>query len=140
MPQWSREQRCSWLWRSRTGVGTDRTADSTDAPRLRSGRRAAPHNLLSISPNDLKPASCAGITVTTLLTGTGAFSGTAASELVLGGSGVDTITAGGGDDCILGGGGNDSIQGQSGTDVCIGGPGFDTFGVIGLGGCDTEIQ
>lgn len=100
----------------------------------------ADHNLLSIGPNDLKPADCAGITVTTLLTGTGTFSGTGASELVLGGSGVDTIIAGGGDDCILGGGGNDSIQGQSGTDVCIGGPGTDTFGILGLGGCETEIQ
>jgi Ca2+-binding RTX toxin-like protein len=100
----------------------------------------ADHNLLSIGPNDLKPAECAGITVTTLLPGSGTFSGTGASELVLGGSGADTITAGGGDDCILGGGGNDSIRGESGTDVCIGGPGIDTFGILGSGGCETEIQ
>jgi Ca2+-binding RTX toxin-like protein len=100
----------------------------------------ADHNLLSIGPNDLKPSDCAGITVTTLLTDSGTFSGTAASDLILGGSGADTITAGGGDDCILGGGGNDSIQGQSGTDVCIGGPGSDSFGFLGLGGCETEIQ
>jgi Ca2+-binding RTX toxin-like protein len=99
----------------------------------------ADHNLLSIGANDLKPADCAGITVTTLLTETGSFSGTPASELVLGGSGADTIIAGGGDDCI-GGGGDDSIQGQSGTDVCIGGPDTDSFGILGLGGCETEIQ
>ena len=100
----------------------------------------ADHNLLSIGPNDLKPADCAGITVTTLLTGSGTFSGTGDSDLVLGGSGADTITAGGGNDCILGGGGNDSIRGESGTDVCIGGPGIDTFGILGSGGCETEIQ
>jgi Ca2+-binding RTX toxin-like protein len=88
----------------------------------------------------VKPAECAGITVTALVTGAGTFNGTAASELVLGGSGADTINAGGGDDCMLGGGGNDSIQGQAGTDVCIGGPGTDSFGILGLGGCETEIQ
>src|SRR5687768_4990805 len=87
----------------------------------------ADHNLQSIGATDLKPAACSGITVTTLLTGSGTFSGTEASELVLGGSGADTITAGGGNDCILGGGGNDSIRGESGTDdVCIGGPGDDS--------------
>jgi Ca2+-binding RTX toxin-like protein len=103
------------------------------------GTRAG-HNLLSIGANDLKPAACAGITVTTVLPGSGTISGSDASELILGGSGDDTITAGGGDDCILGGGGNDLIQGQSGTDVCIGGPGSDSFGFLGLGGCETEIQ
>lgn len=100
----------------------------------------ADHNLLSIGPNDLKPPDCAGITVTTLLTGSGTFSGTGASELVLGGSGADTITAGGGNDCILGGGGDDSIQGQLGTDVCIGGPGTDSFGLPVVGGCETQID
>jgi Ca2+-binding RTX toxin-like protein len=100
----------------------------------------AGHNLLSIGANDLKPADCSGITVTTVLSGSGTIIGSGASELVLGGSAADTITAGGGDDCILGGGGNDSIQGQSGTDVCIGGPGTDSFGILGLGGCEVEIQ
>lgn len=95
------------------------------------------HNLLSIGANDLKPTACSGISVTTVVFGT---TGTAGSDLVLGGSGAETITGGEGDDCILGGGGNDSLHGELGTDVCIGGPGIDTFDILGPGGCETDIQ
>lgn len=97
----------------------------------------ADHNLLSIGANDLKPTACSGINVTTVVFGS---TGTSSSELILGTSASDTINADDGNDCILGGGGNDSIRGESGTDVCIGGPGIDTFGILGSGGCETEIQ
>lgn len=60
----------------------------------------------------------------------------AASDLVLGSSGVDTIRGLGGSDCIVGGGANDSLRGDGGTDVCIGGPGTDTF----HSSCETQIQ
>ncbi len=90
---------------------------------------------LPITPNDLKPAACAGISVTAIVTGSGTFSGGNPSELILGSAGVDTIRGGAGNDCILGGGGNDSLRGDGGTDVCIGGPGTDTF----FASCETQI-
>ena len=86
----------------------------------------------SIGANNLKPASCASISLTTLVIGV---TGTSGNDLLLGGSGVDVMNGGGGNDCILGGGGNDTISGGTGTDVCIGGPGTDTFS-----GCETSIQ
>jgi Ca2+-binding RTX toxin-like protein len=88
-----------------------------------------------IAANDLKPAACAGITLTDLVTGSGTFSGTNGNDLIVGGPGNDTINGKAGDDCILGGGGNDSINGGGGNDVCIGGPGIDSFA-----GCSTAIQ
>ena len=88
-----------------------------------------------IGPNDLKPSACSALTLTSLITGSGTFSGTSAANLVLGSAGVDTISALGGTDCVLGGGGNDSLNGGTGTDVCIGGPGTDTFT-----NCETQIQ
>lgn len=87
----------------------------------------------TINANALKPAACASINLTAIVTGA---NGTAANELVLGTAGVDTINGRGGDDCILGGGGNDAITGGIGTnDICIGGPGVDTFTT-----CETQIQ
>jgi len=88
-----------------------------------------------ITANALKPAACAGISLSAVVVGTGTFSGVSASELILGGAGVDTIRGGAGSDCILAGGGNDSLRGDSGTDVCIGGPGTDTF----FASCETQI-
>ena len=90
----------------------------------------------TITADTLKPASCAGITLTLIKTGSGTFSGSGSAELVLGSAEVDTINAGGGNDCVVGGGGNDSLQGGAGTDVCIGGPGTDTFN----SNCETQIQ
>ena len=81
----------------------------------------------SATAQKLKPSACSGITLTTIVTGSGTFSGTAGNDLILGSSAVDTITGGNGNDCILGGNGNDSLDGGGGTDVCIGGPGTDTF-------------
>lgn len=89
----------------------------------------------AVTANLLKPSSCASLTLSTLVTGTGTFSGTAAANLVLGSAGVDRISALGGSDCVLGGGGNDRLTGGAGIDVCIGGPGTDTFVT-----CETQIQ
>jgi Ca2+-binding RTX toxin-like protein len=81
----------------------------------------------SVSADDFKPSACDGLYIDELITGTGAISGTAASDLILGGPGNDTISGEGGDDCILGGGGSDTLIGNGGNDVCIGGPGADNF-------------
>ncbi len=89
----------------------------------------------SIGPNDLKPAACAGITLTNLVTGSGIVTGTNGNDLILGSPGSDDLRGNNGNDCILGGGGNDALRGGAGTDVCIGGPGNDTFS-----GCETQIQ
>jgi Ca2+-binding RTX toxin-like protein len=90
----------------------------------------------SIGANDLKPSSCASLTLTNLVIGSGAFSGTAASELVIGSLGIDTILAGGGNDCVLAGGGSDVLNGGAGTDVCESGPGLDVFDAS----CETQTQ
>jgi Ca2+-binding RTX toxin-like protein len=90
----------------------------------------------AIGLNDAKPADCAGITVTTLVSGSGPIAGTSGNDLVLGSAAVDTVTAGLGNDCVLGGGGNDTIDGGAlGQDVCIGGPGTDTFV-----SCEVQVQ
>jgi Ca2+-binding RTX toxin-like protein len=83
--------------------------------------------------NTIKPSSCSGITLTTVVAGA---SGTGGADLLLGSSGPDTMAAAGGDDCVLGGGGNDTINCGGGTDVAIGGPGVDTFN----NNCETQIQ
>ena len=92
----------------------------------------ASHFVQSIGPDSLKPSSCAGITLTTLVIG---INGTSGNDLQLGSAGIDVMNGAGGDDCILGGGGSDAITGGAGTDACIGGPGIDTFI-----GCETSIQ
>ena len=76
----------------------------------------------AITANDIKPASCAGITLTHVVSGAGTITGVASNnELITGSAGVDTIDGNLGDDCILGGSGDDDITGNGGTDVCIGG-------------------
>lgn len=101
----------------------------------------ASEGAIAVGPNDLKPAACAGITLTARVIGSGVVTGTGANELIIGGAGIDTITGLGGTDCILGGGGNDVIDGGLGTDVCIGGPGTDTFvTIIVVPTCETAIQ
>src|SRR3712207_1828294 len=81
----------------------------------------------TINANALKPAQCATLNLTAIVSGNGNLTGTNASELILGGAAGQTIRGGGGDDCIVGGDGNDTIRGEQGTDVCIGGPGTDSF-------------
>jgi hypothetical protein len=80
----------------------------------------------SIGVNDLKPAACGGIFLTSLVSGSGTITGTAGNDLIIGSSGVDIIDGSGGDDCILGGGD---------SDVCTGGLGNDAFV-----SCETKIQ
>lgn len=94
-----------------------------------------------IAANDLKPADCASLNLTNIVTGTGTVNGTLGNDLIVGGPGADSLDGEAGDDCILGGGGDDSLDGDLGTDVCIGGPGTDTFVIILLiHTCETRIQ
>ncbi len=104
-------------------------ANSVPATRAGSSSR-------SIGAQDLKPADCASLTLTNLVTGSGIINGTNAADLVLGSSGTDTVMAGNGNDCVVGGGGADVISGGAGTDVCIGGPGIDVLDIT----CETAIQ
>lgn len=90
----------------------------------------------AIDVNDLKPADCGALNLSTLSTGTDTVAGGTTNDLVLGGPAAQTLDGGSGDDCILGGGGDDQINGGAGTDVCIGGPGIDTFGAD----CETTVQ
>jgi Ca2+-binding RTX toxin-like protein len=90
---------------------------------------------VAVTANDLKPAACAALVLTQIVTGSGTINGGGTGNLILGGPGVDRIKGAGGDDCILGGGGNDDINGNGGRDVCIGGPGLDT-----LRNCTTVYQ
>ena len=87
----------------------------------------------AITADTLKPSSCSGITLTTVVAGN---TGTSGNDLELGSAAADTISAGAGNDCILAGGGNDSINCGTGTDVAIGGPGTDTFN----SNCETQVQ
>ncbi|HAV76589.1 MAG TPA: hypothetical protein DCX53_04465 [Anaerolineae bacterium] len=82
---------------------------------------------ISFNINHLKPSACAGLNVTSLVIGSGIFTGTNENDLILGGPGMDSIDGLGGNDCILGGGGDDEITGNDGNDICIGGPGVDIF-------------
>jgi Ca2+-binding RTX toxin-like protein len=93
------------------------------------------NQMISYQINHLRPSACAGLTLTTLVTGSGVFSGTEGNDLILGSSGADTIYGLGGNDCIVGGGGDDTIDGGDGNDVCLGGPGNDIFIA-----CEGEVQ
>src|SRR5262249_26427169 len=65
----------------------------------------------AINANALKPAACAGLNLSSIVAGSGIFSGNVGNTLILGGPGTDTITGQGGNDCILGGGGADALIG-----------------------------
>jgi Ca2+-binding RTX toxin-like protein len=66
----------------------------------------------TITPDKLKPAACAGLTLTSISIGAGKIPGTAGNDLILGSAGNDTL------------GSNAPNQG---TDCCVGGGGADTF-------------
>ena len=104
---------------------------STFVPASKAGRDTD-----SVTANDLKPSTCAALTLAGVTRGSGTFNDSDYSNLVLGSAGADTIRGMGGNDCILGGAGNDSLRGDGGTDVCIGGAGTDTF----HSSCETQIQ
>jgi len=88
-----------------------------------------------VTVEDIKPAACAGLYLTNIVSGSGALTGTAGNDLIIGSAGADTIDGLGGDDCILAGSGDDLITGGDGTDICIGGPGTDIFTT-----CESENQ
>jgi Ca2+-binding RTX toxin-like protein len=89
----------------------------------------AHHQSFPVTANDLKPPECAGITLYSVVTGSGDITGGNVNELILGSSGADIIYGKGGDDCILGGAGNDEIIGglSNGIDILLGGSGDDTL-------------
>ena len=87
-----------------------------------------------ITLNDLKPAECAALNLTTLVTGSGKFSGTAGNDLILGSPAADDIRGNAGTDCVLGGGGDDKLDGREHNDVLLGGPDSDNI----LGGSGTD--
>jgi Ca2+-binding RTX toxin-like protein len=89
-----------------------------------------------ITPQDLAPDECKTyLTLTSKVAVSGNYTGTTASELIVGGPSAQTIRGGGGDDCILGGGGDDDLRGEAGIDFIYGGPGNDTIN----GGPDTDV-
>jgi Ca2+-binding RTX toxin-like protein len=91
-----------------------------------------------VSPNDLKPPECNGITVTTSITGSGTINGTTGNDLILGSAANDVFNGLSGNDCLVGGNGNDTLNGNDGNDVLIGGAGTDMF--HGGNGTDTCVD
>jgi hypothetical protein len=57
----------------------------------------------------------------------GAIDGAYRDEILIGGSGADTINGGAGNDILIGGGGADILSGGSGNDILSGGLGADVF-------------
>ena len=109
---------------------TSAFAAGISVPASNIGQRSMP-----VTVEDIKPAACAGLYLTNIVSGSGALTGTAGNDLIIGSAGTDTIDGLGGDDCILAGSGDDLITGSDGTDICIGGPGMDTFAT-----CESENQ
>ncbi len=96
------------------GCGAAQTAGNTVAGSYASDTTSP------IDANALKPAECASLNLSAVLTGSGDFEGGAANELLLGGSAAQKIRGRDGDDCLVGGAGPDEFRADAGTDVCIG--------------------
>jgi hypothetical protein len=76
----------------------------------------------AITPAQLEPTECisGGVTATSIVSGTGTINSTAANQLVLGSSAVDTMTDTFGSVCMVGGAGNDAFNGfTGGGDLCV---------------------
>ena len=77
----------------------------------------------AITPAQLEPAECsnAGVTVTTIVAGSGAVTSTASNQLVLGSSGVDTLSDNSfATDCMVGGASVDTFNSvKNAGDLCI---------------------
>jgi hypothetical protein len=99
-------------------------AAANSVPATRVGQSDHPVLLQQMVPGEC--ASIAG-SLTALVVGSGSFDGTAASELILGSAGADTIRGRQGNDCIVSGGGNDDLEGNQGSDVLVGGDGDDAL-------------
>jgi hypothetical protein len=109
---------------------TSAFAAGIGVPASNVGQRSVP-----VTAEDIKPAACAALYLTNLVSGSGALTGTAGNDLIIGSAGVDTIDGLGGDDCILAGNGDDILTGSDGMDICISGSGTDTFIT-----CESENQ
>ena len=88
-----------------------------------------------VDVNNMKPASCAGVTVTNVVGGSGVITGTSQADLITGSAGDDTLNDLGGTDCLVAGDGVDDLRGGQASDVCDSGAGVDTFFK-----CETQIQ
>lgn len=84
-------------------------------------------HVITFQINHLRPAACAGLSLSNLVTGSATLTGTEGNDLILASNEADTIDGLGGSDCIVGGGGDDVINGGTDADLCIGGAGSDTF-------------
>lgn len=89
----------------------------------------------AISPSQLEPAECIsnGVTVTSIVSGSGTITATAAYQLVLGSSSNDTLTDSNdeGNDCMVGGAGTDSFTGwKHHNDLCVVSTATQTSGTI----------
>lgn len=77
----------------------------------------------AIGPSQLEPAECisAGITVTSIISGSGTITSTAANQLILGSASNDTLSdTNKGNDCMVGGAGTDSFTGwRFHNDNCV---------------------
>lgn len=110
---------------------------------------------VALTPNNLKPSECAGLTLDTFVVGSGTVAGSSGNDLILGSTTADTIRGSSlavnnadGDDCILGGSGDDTLLGDAiwwtlfgdGNDVILGGGGNDTiYGDGYWGGSGNDI-
>lgn len=89
---------------------------STSVPASRAGA-----STFALQVSQLAPASCGSLTLTSLVMGSGTFSNSLSSALIIGSANRDVITDSGQGDCIVGGAGNDKVTGTA-TDICIIGP------------------
>lgn len=98
------------------GIVSADTASNT-VPPSRLGQSA-----FTQGPNDWKPSACAGLTLTSVVVGTGVgtLNGTNGANLILGVPGTRTIDGRQGTDCIVGNFDVRTIDGGGSTDVCIG--------------------
>ncbi len=81
-----------------------------------------------VTADHLKPVECAGITLTSVIAGSGVFNGVGnTNELIVGSATADTVNGLLGDDCIVLGGGADSANGAAGADIILGQAGNDTL-------------
>lgn len=110
-----------------TGVSTVTTAATQVAPSM------AASVIRAIDANALKPAECADLDLSAIVT-TG--TGTDANELILGTGSGETLVGGGGDDCIVAGAGDDILVGGSGFDVCLGGLARDSYDPS----CEVQVE
>lgn len=89
---------------------------SNNVPQSSSGASKQPRQM-----SQLVPGGCSSLALVSLVTGSGTFSNSQSSMLILGSAGSDTITDTGGGSCIIAGGGANTVIGTTG-DICISGP------------------